>query len=63
MASLSGIPTLADVSSWASAEEISILEMLVREDQAHLFAKWVPGADVAQKHAFCAQVCLSRSPC
>ena len=57
MTSISSIPTLSDTASWASAEEVALLELLLSENQAHLFESWKPTTDFAEKHAFCTQVC------
>jgi hypothetical protein len=55
--------TLEDVTSWANAEEISLIDLLLSEDQGHLFAGWKVGADVDAKRAFCAQVRIApKSP-
>jgi hypothetical protein len=56
MADTSSIPGLADLKSWASEEEVRLAELLVKEDQAHLFAGWKAGEDAAKKHAFFEQV-------
>jgi UDP-sugar pyrophosphorylase len=49
--------TLSDASSWATTpEDLSLLHLLLDEDQEHVFAHFRPGEDVPKKRAFLAQV-------
>ena len=50
------IASLIDIRAWASPDEERLVELLLREGQAHLFAGWTPGADESAKHAFFEQV-------
>ncbi len=50
------VPGLTDLAAWATAEEVALAELLLAEDQAHLFAAWVPGANTEKKRAFFEQV-------
>lgn len=62
--SVDSVPGLSDLGSWATDDEARLARLLVSEDQAHLFAGWVPGSDEAKKHAFFEQVgflCLHSS--
>ena len=52
----SRVPTLSDIATWATAEEVALTEMLLECGQEHVFAKWVPGAAEASKRAFYEQV-------
>ena len=56
MADISQIPTLSDISSWASPEEIELAKIMLEAGQDHLFAGWKVGADEEKKHKFFQQV-------
>ena len=46
---------IADAPSWATPEERELINLLLREDQAHLFAGFREG-DITQKRSFLEQI-------
>lgn len=53
---MNGVAGLSDISSWGSAEEITLATALCEAGQTHLFEGWTAGSDEAEKHAFFSQV-------
>ena len=51
----SSISTLSDLSSFSVADQ-ALVSVLLEAGQAHVFEKWVPGADAEKKSAFFATV-------
>ena len=56
MADIAAVPGLADFASYMDESEQALTQMLIANGQAHLFAAWKAGEDVAAKHAFFEQV-------
>jgi UDP-sugar pyrophosphorylase len=48
--------TISDAASWATADDLKLIDLLLEEDQSHLFAGFRLGQDIPQKQAFLAQV-------
>jgi hypothetical protein len=49
--------TLSDLTTWAtSADDQALIQLLLDEDQAHLFRGFRPGEDISKKKEFLAQV-------